>query len=265
MLGRIKDTVGDVAETIKRAFSGPTVYSAMDFFKAAPACKILPLPTTRVLTNPLLSSSPSVSVLPLPVSASVSVLNVQFEARVLLETGEAFRADAKLVSIPLVWPVAAKSAKIPRMDDVAVNKVDEPYSVFNVQFYTLPRFLLEHGGVIHKQIAAINFPRCFASVATALSLPIRIKPDDSLLASKALRMRYSLQLVKKTGENIRNLEIIGLFRIPKKGVSSFKHDATTGLLWITAGTEAQKSRSCKLILARRKSDSKILSCILDDD
>jgi hypothetical protein len=77
-------------------------------------------------------------------------------------------------------------------------------------------------------------------------------------------MRYSLQLVKETGENIKNLEIIGLYRIPKNGLKSVKHDATTGLLKIVAGADAQNSKECYLLVARKKSNSSIVSCMVHE-
>lgn len=263
MLGRIKDTVEDVAETIKRAFVGPAVHSAPQFFIETPVSNAMSLPVASTLVAPLTISA-NISVASLLLSAPVSNADVQFRPRVLLETGEAFKANAKLVSIPLAWSGVVKSAEIPRMNAPAVRGVDDSYSVFKTEFYVLPQFSLKLEKT-YKLNTSMNTPRCFASVETALSRPIGIQSENVEKISKALLMRYTIQLVKETRENIRNLEIIGLYSIPKKGVRAIKRDASAGLLRILVGPEAQNSEYNKLMLARKKSDSTIVSCVVNPE
>jgi hypothetical protein len=77
-------------------------------------------------------------------------------------------------------------------------------------------------------------------------------------------MRYSLQLVRGTGENVRNLEVLGLFRLPRKGVSDLRHDAKQGRILVRLESSAVRAPRAPFILARRKDDGSLLSCFVED-
>lgn len=89
----------------------------------------------------------------------------------------------------------------------------------------------------------------------------KIDPDR---LPKALMMRYNLQLVRATGENIRNLELVGVFRIPSKGTEQVHHDPATGRLMVTLGPAAAGARLAPFVLARRKSDASIVCCFVEE-
>ena len=77
-------------------------------------------------------------------------------------------------------------------------------------------------------------------------------------------MRYTLQLVRATGENIRNLEVLGLYRIPAKGTRQVDHDPVTGRLLVTLDADAVGSRRAPFILARRKNDASIVCSFVEE-
>jgi hypothetical protein len=77
-------------------------------------------------------------------------------------------------------------------------------------------------------------------------------------------MRYSLQLVRGTGENVRNLEVLGLFRLPRKGVADLRHDPRLGRLLVRLLPLAVRAERAPFILARRKDDGALVSCFVED-
>ena len=97
-----------------------------------------------------------------------------------------------------------------------------------------------------------------------MSLPIAIQGQDVQNIPKVQWMRYSLQLVKATGENIRNLDVLGLYKIPSRGVASMRHDAKTGRLLLELSREAAGASRLPFLLARRKDDRTLVSCFLEE-
>jgi hypothetical protein len=76
-------------------------------------------------------------------------------------------------------------------------------------------------------------------------------------------MRYSLELVRATGENVRNLEVLGLFRLPRKGVTDLRHDPKTASILVRLEPAALKAPRAPFILARRKDDGALVSCFVE--
>jgi hypothetical protein len=97
-----------------------------------------------------------------------------------------------------------------------------------------------------------------------LSLAVPIKSQDIQRLPKGLWMRYSLQLVRGTGENVRNLEVLGLFRIPRKGVADLRHDPGQSRILVRLEASALRAPRAPFILARRKDDGTLLSCFVED-
>jgi len=71
-------------------------------------------------------------------------------------------------------------------------------------------------------------------------------------------------VVRATGENIRNLDVIGLYRIPVVGTRQLNHDPATGRLLVTLGPEANGAKRALFILARRKTDASIVFCFVEE-
>jgi hypothetical protein len=97
-----------------------------------------------------------------------------------------------------------------------------------------------------------------------LRLPIAIAGADFQKLPRALNMRYGFQLVKASGENIRNLDVLGVFSIPTKGVTSLRHDAQTGRILVNLGAEAIGAPRGRFILARKKDDHGFVSCFVEE-
>ena len=103
-----------------------------------------------------------------------------------------------------------------------------------------------------------------AGLELMLSLAVPIRAEAIHALPKGLWMRYSLQLVRGTGENVRNLEVLGLFRIPSKGVADLRHDPGQGRILVRLETSAVRASRAPFILARRKDDGSLVSCYVED-
>jgi hypothetical protein len=96
------------------------------------------------------------------------------------------------------------------------------------------------------------------------ALPVAITGEDLGKLSKALLMRYTLQLVRATGENVRNLEMLGLYRVPSKGARQIRHEPSTGRLLVEMGMEAAGAGRVPFVLARRKDDGSVVYCFAEE-
>jgi hypothetical protein len=263
LLGKIKETVGDVAETIKRAFAGPKVFTAPQLFLAEPKCSSAAHFTANAIAAQMLGCNGAIAA-PLLISAALVEASIQFEARAMSETGEGFSAGAKLVNIELQWPRKTTSAEIQRMNSPATKGIAMDNSGFKTECRALPPFSLDQGKILRCRLLP-NAALAYSSAKAAFSRPMSIRSENIEKTPKPLMMRYMLKLVKESGENIRNLEIIGIYRVPKKGVQNVKHDGSTGALKIMVGAEAQISAPSKLILANNKNTRTKVSCMFDEE
>jgi hypothetical protein len=98
----------------------------------------------------------------------------------------------------------------------------------------------------------------------ALRLPIAVEGLDLREAPRALQMRYGMLAVKATGENVRNLELLGRYLVPRKGVRELRHDARTGRLMVLLGPEAIGARKDPLLIARRKDDQSLITTFVEE-
>jgi hypothetical protein len=107
-------------------------------------------------------------------------------------------------------------------------------------------------------------PRVRKGLESILGLPIAITGEDLLKLPKALNMRFTFQLVKATGENIRNLDVLGVYRVPVKGVAALRHDPKTGRILVNLNQEAVGADRGRFILARKKDDRSFVSCFVEE-
>jgi hypothetical protein len=115
-----------------------------------------------------------------------------------------------------------------------------------------------------SQPCALAPPRSFQALEHALAQPVAFTGEDIPKLSKTLWMRYTLKLVRETGENIRNLEVLGLYRIPTRGTRQINHQAATGRLLVALGPEAVGAPRAPFLLARKKDDDAIVCCFVED-
>jgi hypothetical protein len=117
---------------------------------------------------------------------------------------------------------------------------------------------------VRRAEATLASGRSEAGLETMLSLAVPIQAEDTQHLPKGIWMRYSLQLVRGTGENVRNLEVLGLFRIPRKGVADLRHDPKQGRILLRLESAALRAPRAPFILARRKDDGGLVSCFVED-
>jgi len=144
---------------------------------------------------------------------------------------------------------------LPRKADVSKGEV----ASFRIQSRQNREWLRSPG--VRRQM--LDFPHLGtrSGLKVVLGLPVAI---SAMEIPKALNMRYTLQLVRSSGENIRNLEMLGLFRIPTRGVLALRHDAKTGRVLLDLGSEASGAKRAPFILARRRTDLSFVSCFVED-
>jgi hypothetical protein len=260
MLGRVKDAMADAAETLRRAFAG------LQVLEVAPE----PFLPRCHGTGALVAESRSGLEPPATACAEMRLLKEAVEGRALepfqavlqAESGWArWGAEAEVVRMaPLEGGQAVRVAvpTLPRKAQV-LGRVEPPAR-------PLPRRLSESlpQPGLRRMDPGLGRVATQAGLEAILSLAVPIRGEDIQHLPKGLWMRYSLQLVRGTGENVRNLEVLGLFRLPRKGVADLRHDPSQGRILVQLEPSASRAPRAPFILARRKDDGSLLSCFVED-
>jgi len=260
MFGRVKDAMADAAETLRRAFAGLKV---MD---ASPEPFLLQCHGTVVL-----AAEPRAGLEP-PATACMDMRLLRqavegralqpFHAELQAETGWArWGVEAEVIRMTaLEGGVAARVAVLPLPRKATVLGRVDPPSRPNTRRSLEP---LPQPGT-RRMDPGLDQVAAEAGLETMLSLAVPIRSENIHLLPKGMWMRYTLQLVRGTGENVRNLEVLGLFRIPRKGVADLRHDPKLGRILVRLEASAIRSPRIPFILARRKDDGSLLSCFVED-
>jgi len=260
MFGKLSDAVSDLTETLRRAFRDPLTY-ALDPALSAPRPSAVPPLATESITPPYPLCVVPVSVR-IPFSALSTLVPTRFEGRLKAEDGWGrWTAGAVICQMPVfgtgggkrvgILPLPRRAACFRREAEtfrISSRSIREPFLFPGVR-----------GGSPDLGTVVVR-----KDLELALGLPIAFTGQDIQTLPKPLWMRYSLQLVKATGENIRNLEVIGIYRIPSKGVASLRHDATSGHLFLELTPQASQAPRLPFLLARRKDDRSLVSCFLEE-
>jgi len=260
MLGRVKEAMADAAETLRRAFAGLQVRV------------VLPEPFVLQSHGTVaLAADPRVGLEPLVmVQRELRLLRKVVEGRALQpfrgelhqEAGWAhWGAAAEVIRMtPLTGGSAGRVAVPPLPRRVAVlGRVEAPQRpLVRGRLETLAR------PGARRLDPALDGGATVAGLDTMLSLAVPIRAENIQHLPKGLWMRYSLQLVRGTGENVRNLEVIGLFHLPRKGVADLRHDPGQNRILVRLEASAIKAPRAPFILARRKDDGSLLSCFVED-
>jgi hypothetical protein len=259
----IKNAAGDLAETTVRAFAGPKVYLAPQCFLEEPIINPMEQPSVSVSSAALLSQPEAHSIALLTLTMPpASAADIKFDTLTLNGMGEPFSVSAASLKASFSWPFATRSADIPKIDALGANTIDP--STFGFQTGTKGVAEIDIPASETRSFTAfIAAPSCIASTGRAFMEPIGIKSKDLASVPKSIWMRYTMRLVKETGENVKNLQIIGLYSIPKNGVKSIAHSASDGGIQILVSAEAVDSKHCTLVVARKKSDNATISYIMD--
>jgi hypothetical protein len=260
MFSRVRDAMADAAETLRQAFAGLKVVEVAPEPFALRSHGSMPFATKpRAALEPPTTACREMRLL----REAVEGRALQpFHADLHAEAGWArWGAEAEVVRMtPLEGGQAARVAvpPLPRKATV-LGRLEPPAR-------PLARHLSEP---IPQPGTRRMDPRLSQVTAEAgldlmLSLAVPIRNENIQHLPKGMWMRYSLQLVRGTGENVRNLEVLGLFRIPRKGVADLRHDPSLGRILVRLEASAIRSPRAPFILARRKDDGSLLSCFVED-
>ncbi len=260
MFGRVKDAVADAAETLRRAFAGLKVVAA------APE-PFLPQGHGAVA----LAAEPRAGLKP-PVTACLDMrlLREAVEGRAL----QPFHAELQAEAGWARWGAGTEVVRMTALEAGQAARVAVPplprKAMVQGQLDALSRPLtrrlsepLPQPGT-RRMDPGLSHGAAKAGLDTMLSLAVPIRSENIQHLPKGLWMRYSLQLVRGTGENVRNLEVLGLFRIPRKGVADLRHDPGLGRILLRLEASALRSPRVPFILARRKDDGSLVSCFVEE-
>ena len=259
-MGRLKEAMSDMAETIRRVFHAPATTSAPMPFSQPSATGIPGLAAATLAPpfrfGPALRTEP-----PIP-DAVLGHAALRWNAAVQGEPGWAdWTPDASVCELPLFRPEKCQRLLVPALPRKAavLRPAPEPFATRS-----------RSGWQAMAQPPVRSFlprwtpPASRPALDLILTLPVAVAGEDLAKISKALWMRYTLQLVRSTGENIRNLEILGLYRIPAKGTRQVRHDPGTGRLLVNLGPEAVQAKRAPFILARKKDDNAVVCCFVEE-
>ena len=284
MFGKVREAMADAAETLRRAYTGLAVVDvAPERFRArghgSPLLAIHPLAGLESLGASALSAG-------LLGEQTVAVRSMDVPRAVLhAESGWAsWDAGAEVVRMPPLSARLSQSLALPTLSErVPVHGGMEalarpaahrlahalPGTSLRRLSEPLPRPATRslapglRAPATRTADPVLRAPGVRRSLEAALAFAVPILAEDIQRLPKGLWMRYSLQLVRGTGENVRNLEVLGLFRIPRKGVAELHHDARQGRILVRFETAAVGAPRAPFILARRKDDGAMVSCFVE--
>lgn len=260
MFSRFGDAVKDAAETLRRVFRDPAAHTIPLVLAARPQ------PPLAVLGSQVLAGLEAFAPVPGPQRIEPeAVLQVPAMALQAGSKGEAewasWSAGAKVAVMPVFKARQTGRLEVPplpRRPKVAAVAAGSFPTRVQRAFDTLPR------PGQRSLPPALAAPACRRGLELALGLPVAVSGEDLRTAPRPTQMRCSLQIVKATGENVRNLDLLGRYMIPKQGVREVRHDAASGRLLVLLGAEAAGSGRAPLLIARRKDDRSLLTCFAEE-
>jgi hypothetical protein len=260
MLGRVRGAMADAAETLRRAFTGLAVVEVVpEPFRPRSHGSALPATEPRAGLDGFSAACREMRLLREAVEGrALQPFHAELRAECAWAT---WGAEAEVVRMsPFEAGKAARMAVPPLPRQAKVLGRVEPPARPSVRRAADP--LLAPG--VRRMDPALRPAAAKSGLEAMLSLAVPFQGVDIHQLPKGLWMRYSLQLVRGTGENVRNLEVLGLFHIPGKGVADLRHDPRQGRILVRLETTALKAPRVPFILARRKDDGAMVSCFVED-
>lgn len=259
-MARLREAMADLAETIRRVFQAPPSHPVPVAWKTLAPGHIPAL--AGVLARPFEPVAAAARGQDLLESGAAVAAALTFAARVTAEPGwTAWEAGAKVCALPMFKPERCARLEVPPLPRRAPVRQEKPGGMAARSRSGWDGF---KAPAIRRHSGGFDAPGTRRGFEQVLALPVAVTGEDMARVSKALWMRYTLQLVRATGENIRNLDVIGLYRIPAKGTRQLHHDPATGRLLVTLGPEASGAKRSLFILARRKTDASIVFCFVEE-
>lgn len=259
LFGRLRETVGDAAETLRRVFQAPPARTLELGMQAQPATLDLASKARSAAFDFTMKADPGGETLFAP--PIVASPPVSWQTRIEEERAwERWTAGTPAAAVPVFAAGRTALLEIPPLP-----KRPRIRTAVLEAFRCRACRILEPLRSPIPRPAAFRLPslRTRPDLDLALGLPVALLGQDPKTLPKALWMRYTLQLVKETGENIRNLEVLGIYTLPERGVEELRHDATSGRLRVRLTREASGARRRPFLLARRKEDQSLVSCYLE--
>ena len=245
--GRLREAMSDMAETIRRVFQAPVTTGVPVAFPA-PGSAPIPLLEVRALqpSYRLLAGVRSEALLP---PGTVVTAPMLLTATVQGEPGwAAWEAGANVCQLPLF---RAEKCQRLLVEPLPRRAVARRASLEVMTARSRSGWNLFPAPAVRAFRPHLVPPKAHAALNQVLALPVAVTSEDMKKIPKGLWMRYTLQLVRSTGQNIRNLEVLGLYRIPAKGTRQVRHDPATGRLLVNLGPEAVDAKRAPFILARQ--------------
>jgi hypothetical protein len=260
MFSRLGEAVKDAAETLRRAFQDQHCHQVPLGLPIRPkgAFEALTVPVRAGLE--VLSARPgSLAALP---GATPRQGAVAFSARLAAGAAWCDWASGARVAEVAVF----RAERCPRLEVPPLPKAPKVSAGSLGSFASRVRKGMEPLRSLTTRAAApgIEVPGTRRGLDLALRLPISVEGLDLREAPRAVQLRYGMLAVKATGENVRNLELLGRYLVPRKGVRELRHDARTGRLLILLGPEAVGARKDPLLLARRKDDHSLITTFVEE-
>lgn len=260
VFGRLRDAMADAAETLRRVFVDPTCHHLDPGAFVVPA-RGLDAPVARVLEGSLVTA-PRVVSLPLVQVPPGGLMPLLDRARLVAEEGwSRWQAGAEVVAVPPLAADGCRRTAIPALPRTLASRT---------MLVELPRPRVRSQEVrlaapsTRKAAPALPRPVVREDLKGMWARPVALRGEVPEAMGAAWTMRQVLHVVRQSGENARNLELLGCFQVPREGVLGLAHDARIGCLWVQLGPQASRSPRQRLILARRKDDRTLVTCFMEE-
>jgi hypothetical protein len=258
--GRLKEAMTDLAETIRRVFQPPAARPVPLALAGSEPGRMRPLEVVAGPSFEPCAATPAGA--DLFQSAVPGSVPVAWTPQVGGEPGLAdWATGVRACTLAVFASGGCSRVEVPPLPRRPGTRRERPaeFAARARSGWTRPEPPAVRRG--HQPLAGF---RVHGGLPVMLGLPMAVVGEHPDRLPKALMMRYNLQLVRATGENIRNLEVIGIYRIPAKGTEQIHHDPATGRLMVTLGPAAAGSRLAPFVLARRKTDASIVCCFVEE-
>ncbi len=254
----LRKALGEAADALRRLFGAPKVRSlAAPVPSAVGHGGALLQAAAKGILEPLVIHPQA---LPLFTGAAGTTTLDPFSTDLHIEEGwEHWSAEAR-VHIPSLFPAGgAAGGSVPPLPEgkaqrLAISTVAAPGVRTTPPTVATPR-------AFRIPIQGFNLD-LEKGLGPVMRKPFSFPSQNVQKLPKALWMRYSLALVKATGENVRNLEVLGLWQLPRKGVSGLRPDAE-GRLWVQLSPEASGAPCAAFMVARKKDDQSLISAFVE--
>lgn len=260
VLGRFRDAVSDAAETLRRVFVDPPCHG-LDLGHFAVVTGRVEVPEAMAREGQLLQA-PAVGGAALQMAPTEGRMPLLDQVRLVAETGWAqWSSGATVVTVPALAADGCRRETIPPLPRKVGARTERlGFGVPGVRSEAV-RLASPRSGQARPELPR---PRVREDLAGMRARPVAVRGELPEAMGAAWTMRQVLHLVRQSGENARNLELLGCFPVPRDGLLGLAHDAREGCLWVQLGPAAARSPRQRLILARRKDDRTLVSCVMEE-